>query len=630
MKLFVLMALGLFGLLPRGQEQQPVPAPIRRRPARIFEIVERAGILMHLRAVRVDVSAWNALRALEKLGAFRLVVPPELRGRLQTTSLTLSFESMEAFSIAKLACVAAGLDMVNDSQQLTRQQEDLLRRLDPDAVAAPGGVDAEPRKTVVLVLDPPDAQSQSGRSRLRTLALDWYGALTIGSTGLPDYYGGEKPLRGEPDPFDEDPKTPGQVLRSEAELRKFLGDYQGAARGFEEFYRNVALNDPAADYVGWAKLEEARCYCELGQYDLARQRSRDVMNGYSQQVEGSEAAELYGRVVMLLTRKQLSEVESLAPEQRPGLRAQVYMELTNCRDNLFAFMSGHSSGEALARLHVIVAELQWMRSNAEGILDELRQAAAISDLDFVGREQDALLMVVPGKQMGIDLSFLRGIALSETARLGQPDGAERLLEAEEALAAYLLDSKNAQGEFQADKRFFGSAWLGLATVQWKLDDPLQGLWCIAKAKKHLDTLLPFERDRLVLLETRANISLGRTKAALDSLTQEIKSRGVGFCPELELFAGETLLALSKPEAAIQVLASVIEQRDENGELARVLHMRALEKQKRYESLVLFALEWGELIHDPSLQAAVSGMLGDAYTALERYELAAEAYAGRIR
>jgi tetratricopeptide (TPR) repeat protein len=642
MKPVLLLALGLLGMLPpQGQPegQNPERSPFLRPP---LELVRKDGSSMHFRANRSGMSAWSVLRYLEDQGAFTLILDiPQLTEQLQSQAVNLAFEEMDAVDIARLVCVVAGLDLIEEYK---------VQKSEKSA----GQESAAPVKPHVTVVNPPVGDTQSGRDRLRALAIEYYDRLLY--EGTPDPLGatareiakvpGLEPLPAKAKPFD--------VRFDRGRLRKEMGDYSAAAEEFEAAADNVAPEVEAETrqkYECWALYWQAVCFLEMGEYEKAQSLSREVNSLYegrrfqelcSVVMEGKGSyrdfrdrngdpepspAVVFGRSALAIARENMRAAQTLRLELRgegafatseqrrdveheaAKLEGKAQATLSLCISEFSLLIGGFANSDDLAEIHLLLAEAQWLRSNYSRVLEELLR---VPDLD--NRSVD-----LSRSEQGT-MTFLSGVAKGRTGK--------KPLEGESDLHDFLCN--------YPDHRLIPSAWAEMAALQWRLDDPLQTLFACRKAHDHASGLLPREADQVVILEAKALMALGQIETteqnigAIRLLREAIQERGPGYCPMIEVFAGEALLTLGRSEHAKNVLRNVVDRRGALGEQARVLYMQSLASQELWEQLVLFGLEYGELIRDPARQARVSELLGDAYTSLGRHELAAEAYAGRIR
>ena len=116
----------------------------------VFE-VDDSGPEPLLSADQTAIAASEALQNLGRSLGWRVeFATPQLESDLSMVSLDLSFDQQAAPTVARLIAAASGADTVLD------EREDIGRR------------------TVLHVVNSASAEIESGRQRMRRLAMDWY------------------------------------------------------------------------------------------------------------------------------------------------------------------------------------------------------------------------------------------------------------------------------------------------------------------------------------------------------------------------------------------------------------------------------------------------------------------------
>lgn len=301
-------------------------------PRPLFEVVEEVGTLKFVRANRAGAGAYNALRALEELGAFRLKLEvADLRKTLESQTVSLSFEKMEAVTVAELIAASAGLDLIT-------------QRLEPDALS--GG----PGQLVATVVRAPSAATEAGRQRLRDWALRWYRNLL------------KVELRKNRETADAEDR----IHIDLALLDMAQGNLAAAASEFQWFTENA----PKHPYVPHALLKEAECYLEMGQLVEASQRSRRVMTNYRSHEVGVRAAQVFARTGLLRAEQ----------EERAGRAALAASTLDTIVLNLELFLWGFRDREEFPGLLLLLGEAQRRRGRPDLVLEKIRQLESVVEI----------------------------------------------------------------------------------------------------------------------------------------------------------------------------------------------------------------------------------------------------------
>ncbi|MFQ5504234.1 MAG: tol-pal system YbgF family protein [Planctomycetota bacterium] len=428
-----------------------------------------------------------------------------------------------------------------------------------------------PGKLIATVVSSPKTDTSAGRERLRHWALRWYQNL----------------MKAELYKNRETAAVEDRVRIDVALLHLAQGNLAAAANQFKLFSERA----PDHSFVPEALLKEAECYLELGQYEDCRSKAHHLMMSARHKEVGSKAA-----VVLAKAYLRISE-ERAARGDRRGSRES----LDRMAQLVGLFLDGFRERNEYPELILLLAEAHRRRGRLDLTLERIRQL------------ENVIEPILLSAKAWATLQFLRGVA---EAGSDNPELGEKLL--------WHFVQKNP-----TDARL-GTAWLSLARTQLRMDDPLQCVFAAREALEHTDKLSPAERSEAVVLEAKGLIGLGRTKAAVDRLEVEVRKRGRLKAPGLVKYLAETLLDAGKPERAKVVLAGLEHWRGEFGDEIRLLVLRAEALQGNHYQVVKQAKDFAAEITRPGIQKRVSEMVGDAYSALGRKRLAAEAYSGRIR
>ncbi|GEM_PF-3160569 len=306
--------------------------------SRIFKFEKKVGTRYYVSANRSGVTAWSALRELEILGAFRLNLElRELRSILEKESVTLSFDTQEAVSIAELITVAAGLDLVTE------------RISPPIGVKGLGPL-------VATVVSPPSPVTEAGRKRLRHWSLRWYRNLMTSKLRMNK----------------ETSRAEARVHIDMALILMQSKQFLAAAKEFQEFARL----SPDHPFVPQALYKEALCYFELGQLQACIDRSRQVMSTWKDLEIGAKAAVLMGKAYVQRAR-------NLFEEERKG---DAVLQLDEMVHRLQLFLDGFQDRKTYPELLIWVAEAHRLRGRPDQVRSKMIQLEQLIDPIFLSND----------------------------------------------------------------------------------------------------------------------------------------------------------------------------------------------------------------------------------------------------
>ncbi len=334
--------LFLFPLMIPFQGSPPSKSPIPRQPApntsRIFKFEKKVGTRFYVSANRSGVTAWSALRELEILGAFRLNLEiREIRSLLEKESVTLSFDTQEAVSIAELIAVSTGLDLVTE------------RLKPPMGMKGLGPL-------VATVVSPPSPVTDAGRKRLRHWSLRWYRNLMTSK------------LRMNKETSSAEARVHIDMALLLMESKQFLA----AAKEFKEF----AKLSPEHPFVPQALYKEALCYFELDQFQASIDRSRQVMSTWKDLEIGAKAA-------VLMAKAYIKESRNLFQEKRKGA---AILRLDEMVHRLELFLNGFQDRKSYPELLIWVAEGHRLRGRPDQVRSKMMQLEQLVDPIFLPNE----------------------------------------------------------------------------------------------------------------------------------------------------------------------------------------------------------------------------------------------------
>lgn len=321
----------------------------------LFQVVESSGALRYVKANRSGVSAWQALRELEKLGAFDLrFETPSLTKIVENSTMLLSFDRIEAVSVAELCAVAAGLDLSTE------------RRV---------GKDGRPGKLVATIVRPPARTTENGRQRLIDWGLRWYRNLL------------EAELSEQRTSADLEAK----IRIDSALLDMARGNWSSAAAGF----RWLAETRPDHPWLADALLREAECQISAKNYEEAAQRASNVMKLFRAREAGARAALIYARAT--LARE--------AEDRVAGRFIAAQTALDSLVVQLELFLPSFRTREDYVDVLLALADAENRRRKPARVLATLAKIETVSSPILLSRD------------WWMSFNFLRGISLLATGEI---------------------------------------------------------------------------------------------------------------------------------------------------------------------------------------------------------------------
>jgi tetratricopeptide (TPR) repeat protein len=350
-------------LLPFFLSLQANPAPkqensdrFNKKSSRIFKFEKKVGTRFYVSANRSGVTAWSALRELEILGAFRLNLElRELRTLLEKESVTLSFDTQEAVSVAELIAVSSGLDLVTE------------RLSTPMGMKGLGPL-------VATVVSPPSPITDAGRKRLRHWGLRWYRNLMTSK------------LRINKETSNAEARVHIDMALLLMESKQLLA----AAKEFKEF----AKLSPEHPFVPQALYKEALCYFELEQFQACIDRSRQVMSTWKDLEIGAKAS-------VLMAKAYVKESRNLFQEKRKG---DAILRLDEMVHRLELFLDGFQDRKTFPELLIWVAEGHRLRGRPDQVRSKMIQLEQLIDPIFLPNE------------LWLSFQFLSGYSDIETGK----------------------------------------------------------------------------------------------------------------------------------------------------------------------------------------------------------------------
>jgi len=559
--------LALLSLLAVLHAPQRSASHSQEPATKVFRLVEVVGTLRFVSANRAGVSAYRALRDLERLGAFRLnLEAPELRQRLESEAVSLSFAKSEAVSVAELIAVAAGLDLVTEREE------------------APPDSDA-PGKLIATVVMAPSAGTEAGRQRLRAWALRWYRNL----------------LRSE---FERQRETADAKVRVHMDLALLdmqQGNLTAAAREFRWF----AENAPEHPYVPEALLNEATCFFELGDFAGSAQRASRLMKKLRISETGVKAAVLYARASLKLAGQQ----------EAAGRHITATSTLDSVVLSLELFAGGFRDTREFPKLMLLLAEVHRRRRRPDLVLRKLDELDAVID------------MILLDDADWKSAHFLRGVALVETGDylagqtalwkfVQRASGDERLGVAWIRLGEAELGLDDPmQAVFASREALKSAKSLGAAERSRATVLEARGRILLGDVESAVSQL------QVELLKDVGDGGKGGNDELAVYLGQTLLEQGQ---PER---AKRILVRVLENESP---LGSAAAGMTGVGDRARLLLLLAEAKQGNHAQVIARALEFADSVRDASSQSRIAELVGDAYMSLGMKRLAAEAYNGRLR
>ena len=508
-----------------------------------------------------DRRAVNCLDALQELAVaagwnLRIESKP-LENDLRFATVDFAFSGQDPRIIGQLIAVAAGADVVfddGDAQEGLRPTMHVVRR--------------------------PDAATESGRLRLRTVAGQWYRSFL------------QDDLRYDPLVHDE-------AMRVRMNLGSLLvenGDLEAALPFFGEVYE-----DRPGPHAPAAVLRLAQTCNEIGarsrDRETARRRheqaeawSRKLLELYPSLPEATGATVELGRALLGLAAAADDEATAreLCDKCRVELAARV-MRLDDSAEMLEVWLL---VGEAQFRL-------EWPGRVYETMLT-LREARNFSDLS--DRQLRDYHFLLGYGAMGVRKPELAMQALEWMLIRGDADSRRGL--AHVLLAdAYLQQGRYVQARAAAQ----------------------------AARRQHMSELPPQWRTEALRLYAKTGLALGDKEAAFQELEVLVHREDD---PDLTLFLIDELLADRQWQRAISIARLLNGRAGAHGDQARFKTVRAMHEQARASStlaeFVAQAREIAPRIESRELRSQCAELIGDAFTALGQLEAAADAYRGILR
>ncbi|MCA8963619.1 MAG: hypothetical protein H6838_01715 [Planctomycetes bacterium] len=539
------------------------PAPVAQGPENPF--VVRHAVADTFGARRIFVSAdkrsidcFSAMQQLTAAVGWNLLVDNQpLEADLRFHRVDLNFADQEARMVAQLIAVAAGADVVFDEAE-----------------------PVEGARSTVHVLRTPDADTESGRQRLRAMAGQWYRSFLQ-------------------DELQHDPLVAREAVQVRMSLGQLLvdsGDLDGAISFFKEAY-DQRPNEQAAAAI----LRITECHLDLGKAESDRVKR---MNEYQQAeewvrrlFENMPSAPEITPATILLGRAILGQ----AGAERTPEAARKHAE--RCQTELFARVIRLVDSVEMLDVWLLVGESQLLLERPDRVYETmltLRESPNFGDLrddQFLGYH------------------FLLGYGALGT------DKAELAMRSFEW---YLIHAEN-------DARR-GQAYVLLAESYLALNRFVQARAAAVEARsRFLGELSDAWRQRALKVWARTALALGEKDLAFLELEQII-ARGQD--PELAIFVITEMIADRQWQRAIAVADRLTNTEGRIGDQARFEKIRALYEQaiasKHLEDFPEQAVSIAPRIEDPQLRRDVATMIGDAYSKLGKLEHAADAYRGILR
>lgn len=509
-------------------------------------------------ADRRAIACLDALQGLATAMGWNVRVDSKpLESDLRFCAVDLDFADQDPRVIGQLIAVAAGADVVFDA----------------------GDAEAGMRPTL-HVTRKPEANTESGRNRLRGLAGQWYRSFLVDE------------LRQEP-----------LVAEATQQVRMHLGQLlveNGDLEAALPFFAAIWEQRPG-DQVAAAVLRMAQSYVELG----SQQRDRDTARAHFAKAEDwarkllttqPSAPEATGATVAL-GRALLGQASVAADAQ------QARALCDRCRTELAARVIRLLDTVEMLDVWLLVGEaqfrLEWPGRVYETMLT-LRESSNFADLD---------------QRQYRDYHFLLGYGAL---------GSDKPELAMKSLEWFLIHA-------ESDRR------RGLANVLLADAYLRQGRFVEARAaavttrEHYMADLEPYWRSQALRLWARTALALGDKEGAFQELEVLVHREDD---PELVLFLVDELIADRQWQRAIATGRILLAREGAAGDAARFKMVTALyEQAKAGKSLAEFPAQAREIaprIQDEQLRARCSEMIGDAFTSLGQLEAAADAYRGILR
>ncbi|MGC6489334.1 MAG: tetratricopeptide repeat protein [Planctomycetota bacterium] len=455
-------------------------------------------------------------------------------------------------------------------------------------VAVAGGADAlfdepadfEGARVTLHVTRVPSAETESGRQRLRALAGQWYRSFL------------QDELEFEPLVQDEGVQVRmhlGELLVESGELESAIG-----------FFQSVYEQEPKEHLVP-ALLKIAACHLDLAAGHVDREERRldyrqakrwvsRVFQGRRTTAEDAAATVLQGRATLGLARS--AATESAAQQQA-----------RECENDLYGRLVDLDDTAQVLDVRLLRAEAQMLLGRPDKVYEtmrKVRQSPFFTQLDA---------------RRSRDYRYLLGYGALGT---GDPDLAMRAFE------WFLIHAED-------DERC-GAAYVMLAEAYFAEGRFLEGrAAAIAARRRYLPQLAETWRERALKVWARTGLALGHKEEAFLELEQLVLR---GEEPELALFLMDALITDRQWQRAMAVGRGYLEREDRFGDEARVRLVQALYAQARagghLADFPAQAIAWAPKVRDEALRRQIATMIGEAYTALELLEHAADAFRGILR
>ncbi|MCK5943630.1 MAG: hypothetical protein KAI24_16730 [Planctomycetes bacterium] len=461
-------------------------------------------------------------------------------------------------------------------------------RMVAQLIAVAGGADAifdepagfEGARVTLHVVRVPSGETASGRQRLRALAGQWYRSF----------------LRDE---LQYEPVVQQEGVAVRMHLGQLLVD-SGDLESAISFFNDVYERRPH-DHVAPAILKIAECHLDLaeshidrasklGEYEQAEKWLRRLFDGAPSSPQVTPATILLGRAMLGQARNQ---------ENRQLLRAKA----RDCQDELRARIIRLLDSVELLEVWLLAGESQFLMGRPSRVYQTmltLRESPYFDDL---------------GPRQFLDYHFLLGYG---AAGVGKPGLAMRAFE------WFLI---HAEGD---ERR--GQAYVMLSESYLDQHRYIEARAASVEARKrHLARMTPEWRERTLRGWARTALALGEKEQAFLELEQMVLR---GEEPELTLFLVDELLADRQWQRAMSVARPLMSREDSLGDRARFKTIEALYQQaaagKHFDDFPAQAIAIAPKVEDPALRAKIATMIGEAYTALDKLEHAADAFRGILR
>ncbi len=545
MILAALLALGALVPAPQGGDNP-------------FVVGVGADAQPQVTADRRSIDCLTALRELAAAVGYNLLVDNQpLENDLRFHRVDLYFEGQAPRMVAQLIAIAAGADVVFD-----------------ESAAAAGG------RPTLHVLRTPDASTESGRQRLRTMAGQWYRSF----------------LRDE---LRHDPLVAREAVQVRMSLGQLLvdsGDLDGAIAHFTDVYENRPH-----DFAAAAVLRLADCHLDLARVAGDRQRraaefaaaeawARKVFELLPASPEATPATVALGKAIL----GQAEAAPTVAERHRHAER---------CRVDLGARVLRLVDSVEMLDVWLLVGEAYRLLDRADRVHETmltLRESPNFGDL-------------APAQFLGYH--FLLGCGALGTQRL---DLAMRAFE------WFLIHAEN-------DPRS-APTYVMLAETYLAQGRFVQARAAAVEARTRFLPLLDDAwRQRALEVWARTALALGEKDLAFLELEQ-ILARGEE--PQLAMFVVGEMIADRQWQRAITIARRYSGREGDVGDQARFLELRALYEQasasQQLQDFPARAIVLAPRILAPELRRKVSDMVGDAYAKMGKLEHAADAYRGILR